>query len=101
MNNKNHNRNQNPNQGGCQRHKNNDNANSQKAEEAKDENKQVPLKYEMREVKDPTTVELKYTLNNRRIKESMVAYEGKTPEEILKLVREFQNLDQHFGFMAY
>jgi hypothetical protein len=90
-NNNNSNRNQNPNQDGRQRHKNNQ-MNHQKTKENKEENKHVPLKYETRKVKDPPTVELKYTVNNRTVKENMVVYKDRTPEEILKLVKEFQNL---------
>jgi NAD-dependent SIR2 family protein deacetylase len=60
--------------------------------ENKEENKHFPLKYKMRKVKDPPTAELKYTVNGKTIKENMVVYEDGTPEEILKLVKEFQNL---------
>ncbi len=96
-NNNNH-QNQNFNQGGRQRCRNNNNANSyQKAKEVKNENKLVPLKYETWKEKDPPTVELKYTLNNRIIKESMIIYEDRTQEEILKLVKEFQNLIEAYN----
>jgi hypothetical protein len=77
--------------GGHQRNKNNK-KDHQKSKENKEDNKHVPLKYETRKVKDPPTVELKYTVDNRTIKENMVVFEDGTPEEILKLAREFQNL---------
>jgi hypothetical protein len=54
------------------------------------------LKYDTWKVKDLPTVQLKYTLNNRTIKESMVVYEVRTPEEILKVVKEFQNLIESY-----
>jgi hypothetical protein len=90
--NNNNNQNRNRDQGGHQRHKNNNQANNQKYKETKDENKKIPLKYETQKVNDPPTIELKYTLNNRTNKKSMIVYEDRTPEEILKLVREFQNI---------
>jgi hypothetical protein len=46
----------------------------------KDKNKHVSLKYEMQKVKDLPMVELKYTLNNRTIKENMAVYEDGTLE---------------------
>jgi hypothetical protein len=88
--NNNNNWNQNPNQESHQRRKNNDNTNNQKATEAKDENKQAPLKYEMRKVKDPPIVDLKFIQITRTIKESMIVYDDGTPEEIVELVIEFQ-----------
>jgi hypothetical protein len=77
--------------GGHQRNRNNQ-KDHQKSKENKEDNRRVPLKYETRKGKDPPTVELKYMVDNRTIKENMVVFEDGTPEEMLKLVREFQNL---------
>jgi hypothetical protein len=68
------------------RSKNNQNSSQEKPKERKDDNKQVPIKYETRTKKDPPTVELKYTINNRVCKESVIVFKDGSPEECLKLV---------------
>lgn len=68
------------------RSKNNQNSSQEKPKERKDDNKQVPIKYETRTKKDPPTVELKYTINNRVCKESVTVFKDGSPEECLKLV---------------
>jgi hypothetical protein len=91
-NNNNRNKNHNGRGGGGRQRNRNNQKDHQKSKENKEDNRHVPLKYETRKSKDPPTVELKYTVDNRTIKENMVVFEDGTPEEMLKLVREFQNL---------
>jgi hypothetical protein len=79
----------------------NQNLKHEKPKESKDDNKHVPLKYETWKAKDPPTVELKYTVDNRIIKENMVVFKDGTPEEILKLVRKFQNLVETYNLWHF
>jgi hypothetical protein len=74
------------------RPRNNQKSNQGKTKECKDDNKQVPIKYEAQPKRDPPTVELKYTLNTRVCKESVIVFENSSPEECLKWVKEFQNI---------
>jgi hypothetical protein len=87
----NHNR-RNGNSQGNGRRSRNQNSKQEKPKEHKDDNKQVPIKYESKSKKDPPTVELKYTMNNRVCKESMVVFEDGSSEECLTLLKEFKNL---------
>ena len=85
-------------QGNKQRSKQNSNRN--KLQERRDDNKAVPIKYEPRKTKDPPTVELKYNMNTRVCKESLIVFEDGSPEECLKLVKEFKNVIETYNLWS-
>jgi hypothetical protein len=94
------------------RNRNNQNGrqNQRSNEKEQQQDKKVPMKYQIRKAKEASTVELKYTgIDNTVDKTRFNIFEDGNDEEYLKLIKEFQNHvntyeiwnDEHAAYIVY
>jgi hypothetical protein len=63
-----------------------------KFKEQRDQDKNVPMKYEMKQTKMTTPVVLKFEINGKEEKVQLTVFEEGPDKQFLKLIKEFKNL---------